>query len=291
MTTFGDQLYHHGGVPVGGCSSPTIFPESNYYYVDQATGLSGNTGRSASAPLDTIAAAITLMKARINWSNSPWARNDVLFIGPGKYEENLTSLPYGCTMIGSGSHDKDGEVGTVIAPSTGAPVDASTAINIKIHDICFTSAGAYPTFSVDTLNNNLITNCQFRGDTSDDGTRLFETASSCVRNRISNCVFHRGAYGMYLKADGGGIWETIIEDCYITGCTAGGIWIDTGSVASFTAINNCIIGDGVTTLALGFFDDAESVQVTNTMFTAAACDPASGSGYYNHSYLNGSLMT
>ena len=43
MTTFGDQVFQFGGMPVGG-GLPTIFPSSNYYFVDKLHGLSGNSG-------------------------------------------------------------------------------------------------------------------------------------------------------------------------------------------------------------------------------------------------------
>jgi len=297
MTTFGDQLYHHGGVPVcSGAGVPNIFSESNYYYVDKATGLAGNTGRSVSEPLSTIAAAITLMNARINWSSSPWSRNDVLVIGPGKYDETLTSLPYGCTVIGSGdSFDLDGERSTIIYSSTGSAFDGTSVINCGLHNLCFLSSGANPTFEVDNFNRNVVTHCQFAGNTGDTTTNCFEVVKDMTGNRISDCVFHRAAYGMYINTDNANSKQAsgnIIEDCYITGCTSAGIYFDANTVPSFTVINRCNIGDGSgTTLALGLDDNTAAVAVYNTNFVATACDPASGAGNYNGCYLNGSLMT
>ena len=292
MTTFGDQLYHHGGMPVG--CGPTIFPESKYYFVDKATGLSGNSGLSASTPLDTIAAAITLMKARINWSNSPWSRNDVLFIGPGKYDETLTSLPYGCTIIGSGGWggDRDGERGTVIYSSTGSAVDTGSVINMGFHNLLFLGSGANPVFEADTINFCNFSNCKFSGSTSDDATAALEIVTELTGNRFTNCVFHRADYGMLINVSGGKqASENIIEDCYVTGCTSAGIYFAADTTPSFTVINRCSIGDGTTTLAKGLEDLTATVAVNDTNFTATANDPASGSGFYNDSYLNGSLMT
>ena len=292
MTTFGDQVYQFGGVPVG--SLPNIFTESNYYFVDKATGLAGNTGLKVSEPLDTIAAAIALMSARINWSNSPWSRNDVLVIGPGKYDETLTSLPYGCTMIGLGdARDQDGERGVTIYSSTGSAVDATSVINMGLYNLRFEGTGANPVFEVDNFNNNVVKNCVFAGPTDDSGTNCFEVVKDMTNSVLSHCLFHRCAYGIYINTDNANSKQATgdtIEYCYITGCTTAGIYFDSNTVPSFTMINECSIGDGGT-LDLGLDDNTGTVAVNNTCFTATACDPASGSGFYNNSYLNGSLMT
>ena len=294
MTTYGDQVYQHGGVPVGG-QLPNIFSESKYYFVDKATGNDGNNGFSVSEPKKTIAAAITAMNARINWSNSPWSRNDVLVIGPGKYDETLTSLPYGCTIIGTGdSYDLNGERGTVIYSSTGSAFDGTSVINMGLHNLCFMGTGAYPVFEVDNFNRNVVTHCHFAGDTGDNATNAFEVVKDMTGNRISDCVFHRAAVGIYINTDNANSKQAsgnIIEDCYVTGCTTAGIYFDGNTVPSFTVINRCNIGDGSTTLALGLDDDSDGVGVFNTNFEATACDPASGAGKYNNCYLNGSLMT
>lgn len=293
MTTFGDGVYQWGGVPVGGF--PNIFSESKYFFVDMATGLDGNTGERQDEPKATIAAAITLMSNRINWSNSPWSRNDVLIIGPGKYDETLTSLPYGCTVIGSGdSYDLNGEASTVIYSSTGSAFDGTSVINMNLINLCFQGTGANPVFEVDNFNRSTVRHCHFAGPTDDSGTNAFEVVKDMTGNRISDCVFHRCATGIYINTDNASQKQAsgnIIEDCYVTGCTTSGIYFDGNTVPSFTVINRCNVGDGSTTLALGLDDDSDGVGVFNTNFEATACDPASGAGKYNNCYLNGSLMT
>lgn len=293
MTTFGDQVYQFGGVPVG--NLPNIFSESNYYFVDKATGLAGNSGRSVKEPLDTIAAAITLMNARIDWAASPWSRNDVLVIGPGKYDETLTSLPYGCTIIGLGDpFDLNGERGVTIYSSTGSAFDGTSVINMGLHNLAFEGTGANPVFEVDNFNRNVVSNCLFAGNTGDTTTNCFEVVKDMTGNRITNCVFHRGDVGIYVNTDNANSKQAsgnIIEDCYVTGCTAKGIYFEANTVPSFTVINRCVVGDGSTTLALGLDDDTDAVGVFNTCFEATANDPASGAGKYNNCYLNGALIT
>jgi len=296
MTTFGDQVYQFGGQPVGsGVGIPMIMPTSQYYYVDKKNGLSGNSGMSANSPLDTIAAAITLMNARIDWSTSPWAQNDTLIIAPGKYDETLTSLPYGCNVIGLGdAYDLNGERGVTIYSSTGSAFDGTSVINTRLQNLAFEGTGANPVFQVDNFNRNVMVGCVFSGNTGDTTTNAFEVVKDMTGNRITNCKFHRAAYGMYINTDNANSKQApdnIIEHCYVTGCTTAGIHFNANDVPSFTVINHCVIGDGSTTLALGLDDDTDQVGVFNTCFEATANDPASGAGKYNNCYLNGALIT
>ena len=63
------------------------------FYVDGLFGSDNNNGLSMDQPFESIEAAVTAMKARIDWAVSPWAKGDTLYIAPGLYAENLTSLP------------------------------------------------------------------------------------------------------------------------------------------------------------------------------------------------------
>ena len=87
MTTFGDMVFQLGGSPVGGL--PIMTGENKYYFVDGKYGLDGNSGSKPTDALATIGAAITLARARVDWSATPWARRDVIVIAPGSYDEAL----------------------------------------------------------------------------------------------------------------------------------------------------------------------------------------------------------
>jgi hypothetical protein len=50
MTTFGDQVYQYGGVPVGVGETPIT---GSTFFVDSANGNDGNTGKSTSSALAT----------------------------------------------------------------------------------------------------------------------------------------------------------------------------------------------------------------------------------------------
>ena len=131
MSVTPDMLFHMGGVPVGG---PIIPSSANAYFVDGLNGSDSNEGRRNDEAFATIAAAVTIMNARIDWSASPWARRDVLIIQPGTYAENLTSLPYGCVVIGAGEDIRDAQSGVKIKPATGDAVDVGACINSSFYN-------------------------------------------------------------------------------------------------------------------------------------------------------------
>ncbi len=298
------------GVPVigSGMIPTTIGPHSEpkYFFVSKR-GSDNNPGDTASRPFKTIEEAITRVNNRIGWSNSPWANGDVIVIEPGVYAENLTAMPYGAWLVGLGdSFDINGQRGVTIKPSSGYPVDVTSAINTRFHNICFESPDASACFRVQNLNRCVFTNCMFTGlpgasPTSVYGLRVYDATGSdgngdMTGTRISNCVFQVVQNGLHIATDNGSSKQAsgnIIEDSYFRGCTATGIYFDVNCVPSYTTINRCVVGDGSTTLALGLDDNSGQVMVANTMFEATACDPAStdSDSSYNNCYLNGGLMT
>lgn len=269
------------------------------YYVDKLNGSDSNSGLSPDGAKATIAAAITLMNARISWSTQPWAKSDILYIAPGRYAENLTSLPYGCTVIGLGdAFDLNGERGVTIKPASGSPVDCTSVINTRVHNICFESPDTNVVFQADNFNRNVFSGCIFSGlpGASPTTTKGLEIVKDMTGNRIVNCTFQVVRNGIYIVTDNANSKQAsgnIIEYSYVRGADQTGIYFDVNCVPSYTQINHCIIGDGGTTLALGLDDNTGIVNVANTMFTATACDPASGDSdsKYNNCYLNGTLMT
>ena len=60
MTTFGDQLYHFGGVPVGGGMLPPMGTGSKAIFVHGSSGLAGNSGLRPSEPVATLTQAYAL---------------------------------------------------------------------------------------------------------------------------------------------------------------------------------------------------------------------------------------
>jgi len=266
-------------------------------FVCGQTGSDSNDGLTAQNPFATIATAVTKANAAISWS--VWGPRINIFVAPDVYAENLTALPYGCNLIGLGdAYDINGERGVTIKPATGSPVDCTSVINSRIQNICFYSQDTSAVFQADNFNRNVLVDCVFQGapGVSPTTTRGLEIVKDCTGNRITNCCFYQIRNGIYINTDNASskqIVSTIIENCYIGGGDQTGIYIDINSNPTMSYVNNCQIGDGSTTLALGLDDNTGQVTVSNTNFTATACDPASGDGdsKYNNCYLNGSLMS
>lgn len=275
------------------------FARQNIYYVDGKDGNDDYNGLSMDNSFATIAGAVTVMNARISWSATPWALNDILYIAPGVYAENLTSLPYGCTIIGTGdAFDLNGQRGVTIKPASGSPVDCTSVINLRVHNIAFESPDTSVIFQADNFNRNVLTDCLLSGlpGASPTTTKALEIVKDMTGNILRRCIFQIARNGIYVDTDNANSKQAsgnIIEHCYIFGADQKGIYFEINTVPSYMQINHCIIGDGSTTLALGLDDDTGLVNVSNTMFTATACDPASAASdsKYNNCYLNGSLMT
>jgi len=149
----------------GGGGFNTMLRHNSYaYFVDGRYGSDNNSGRSKNQPFATVATAIAEVNARINWSNSPWANSDKIYVAPGSYAENLTSLPYGAELIGLGdAWDADGENGVRIKPASGAPVDVGSFVNAKVFNIGFESADTSRVFDAAILNNVQFEHCRFAG--------------------------------------------------------------------------------------------------------------------------------
>ena len=267
------------------------------FYVDGLFGSDNYDGLSMDQPKATIAAAITAMNARIDWAVSPWAKGDVLYIAPGCYAENLTALPYGCTIIGLGdAFDLNGEKGVVIKPATGAAVDCTSIINSKIENIAFMQkASATHIFQADNFNRNVMKHVVFAGipGPSPTTTRGFEVVKDCTGNKMIDAFFIQVKNGIYIVTDNAAekqISGTIFDDITMGAVSEKGFHFDVNCNPCAVFVKNSNIGDNQQTLALGMDDDSDKVAVSNTNFWATANDPATGGTYYNNCYLNGTLI-
>lgn len=269
------------------------------YFVDGKDGSDGNNGLSIDAPMKTIAKAITAMNNAIVWSETPWARGDILYIAPGKYAENLISLPYGCNMIGLGdAFDLNGERGVTIKPASGSPVDCTSVINSRIENICFESPDASVVFQADNFNRNVLLDVIFSGlpGASPTTTKGFEIVKDMTGNYLKRVISQVVRNGLYIVTDNANQKQAsgnIIDELIVRGADQKGVYFHVNCVPSYTIIKNSEIGDGSTTLALGLDDDTGLVKVSNTNFQCVACDPASADSdsKYNNCYLNGVLMS
>lgn len=265
---------------------------SRVYYVDSKYGNTVNDGLTRENPLSTIASAITKVNARIDWTASPWAGHDVIVISPGTYAENLTSLPYGATVVGLGHDLRDGENGVKIKPASGAPVDVGACINTAFYNITFETAdttAAHACFDADICNNCLFYNCRFSGP-AETATAVGFVSKDMTGNRFIDCEFDccdKGLDVNYADANDG-FNHNLLRDCRFTQIDTAGIEISTNLVGPSSIIEHCIFVGAGATMAIGIDDNSSIVDVINCFITAT--DPIQGCRSAEGCYGNGVLL-
>jgi hypothetical protein len=290
MTTFGDLVYQLGGVPVA--QGLPLQINTKYWFVDGANGSDGNDGESAATPLATIAAAITKMNGRIDWSATPWAKRDVLIIAPGTYAENLTSLPHGCTVYGLGHDLRDAQNGVKIKPATGAAVDVSAVINTAFYNIHFETAetdAGDRAFDAAICNNCLFYNCRFSGP-AETATAVGFYTNNATGNKFILCEFDCCDVGFdaaYVDANDGFNHNWLYE-CRFTQCDTAGLRMSTNLVGPSSIVERCVFVGAGQTMAIGIDDNAGILDLVQCHITAT--DPVQGCRSANGCYGNGSLL-
>ena len=293
MTTFGDMVFQFGGVPVGSGGVPVFFgQQSKYYFVDVTNGNDDYDGLSPNRAKATIAAAITLVNARIDWSATPWANHDVILIAPGTYAENLTSLPYGAAMYGCGLDLRDAQNGVKIKPATGAPVDVGAVINTAFYNIHFETAetdAGDPVFDAEIANNNQFINCRFSGP-AETATAVGFVTLDAVANKWWFCEFDCLDKGLDVNyADAGDSFShNKLYECDFTQIDTAAVEISTNLVGPSSRLIDCRFGGAGQTMAIGVDDNSGILDLYGLQITAT--DPIQGCRSANACYGNGALL-
>lgn len=301
MPHFKQLAYDLGGAPIRGqlplfVNAKDATQRPKYYFVDSNNGSSGASGESPDQAISTIAEAISKVNGRINWSDSPWANNDVIVISPGDYDENLTSLPYGATMIGLGHDTRDGQNGVVINASAGSPVQVASIVNSTFINIGFVAAdGETDSYAFDggIVNNCQFYNCFFSGNAEAATIAAAFYTCDSVKSTWKNCWFCNADRGFMANYEDGGdsFSYALLEDCIFSGIDTAGMYISLNLVGPHSFMRRCDFAGAGQTMALGLDDNVDILNCSFCTFEATANDPASGAGKYNGCYLNGALIT
>jgi hypothetical protein len=312
MSTFPDGLYHYGGVPVASAGPIMKFADFNVYFVDGADGNDSNNGLKPDFAFKTIQKALDTTQARIKVpmgsyvGGEPWARNDVIYIAPGIYAENLvgytpTGSSYagvrGIKIIGCGYHDlRDGKAGVVIKPATLKPWYTEAVVNCELYNLGFYATTGDYAFQGGIVNNTLFHNCFFTGPAEDEDTidYVFYTTDT-VKTTWRDCWFANGIYTMYFaNTTPHGTYSKIayadINNCLFTNFKTNGIHTDSGIVGPHSVIRNSMIVKAGGTGTYGIDDDAGIFDVFMCAVeagTAISGTPRSVNG----SWGNGTLLT
>lgn len=263
-----------------------------HYFLNIDGGSDYYDGLSAEKPLLTFAEAFTRMRGRVDWSATPWANHDVLWVYPGVYAENITALPHGCAIVGVGGFDlKDGQMAARIVPAAGSPVNVGGFVNAEIYNIAFESVTTSPVFDSEILNNVLFDNCYFTGPVETSTAAAGIVALDSVMLRVVNCQFSCLDKGIDINyADGGDSFSHAkILNSFFDQIDTAGIEISSNLVGPSSLVRGCSFHGGGVTMGYAINDGSAILDV-------AWCDAESTSGFsgcrsVNASYNNGALVT
>jgi len=211
MTTFTDQVFHMGGVPVGG-----MFTNGRAIFVKPSTGSDGNTGKTPARAVKTLAKALSLATANSN--------DVVYFIAESNTASSTTD--YQSSAL---DWNKDGV--HLIGINSGCMVNQRS----RIAQLS-TATNVDDLFTVSADNCYIANISVFHG--VDDATSKGAVKVTGQHNYFKNCTFSGIGHATMdtadnysLKVSGGA--ENVFEGCYIG--------LDT--IARGTAANSEIVLD------------------------------------------------
>lgn len=246
------------------------------FFVDKKNGSDTNSGLSWAEAVATIAKAIALSNASIDWAGDPWLVDNYIIVAPGLYKENLVSVPHSCHVIGLGVHGTD--TPAEIHPDTGKAIAVATAVGVHFYNIRFEATGAVPIIDFGICNNVVFDNCQFAP--AGAGVTCYIETDNCSHLQIVNSQFQSGlgtpviTNGLHFK--GGAdkfLFAAQIKNNIISGIKSGGTAINVASncTASETVIqDNIIIVPGA---GKGIYDGNGNTRcVGNKIFVGSGGD-------------------
>lgn len=292
MTTFADQLFQLGGVPVG-----LGIPFSKYskaFFVDPVNGSDGNSGRSLNLPLQTLYAAHNLMTS---------GNNDACFlIGNGNSSGSARLSTAGaqvidstvtagtlvwsksaCHLIGVGAPSVNSRAR--IAPPTGTYTQATFGsgnfVTVSGQGCVFSNFSVFNGFSTGGVNQIAWTDSGGRnfyqgvdlfgmGDAAsaaDTGSHTLKLSGTTGESIFMGCQI--GSDFSVARSSGvseitfsGGIPRVKFIDCDIStwAGAAGCFWADIGAAAidRYVLFRRCVFtnptlgGPGATAMTVGF---------------------------------------
>ena len=217
MTTFGDQLYQYGGVPVssGGAGRlMQMFESDNIWFVDGDNGLTGNLGNKPDQSVTLISSAVALASA----GGTIYVKPKLSADSETSYYSDSIDIPItkpGLSIIGAGNtYGNPGSVGGVnVIVSTAGAADHLVDVNaggVLIENIRWTRAGG-------TASSSKCIVSAVASGTSSWPQGL--TLRSCV---FEWDIDHPSASADPNAAVGlGKCWVALIENCHFLNCLGG----------------------------------------------------------------------
>ena len=202
MTTFGDQVFQFGGVPVGSGMLPVMGYGAKAFFVHGSSGNDGNSGLKPSDPLKTLTAAYALCTS---------GQGDVVYI-LNDGSTSATVRDVALTWAKNNTH--------IIG--LGAPAINNRA---RISTVSgSTDVDAYTPYLTLSGSGCIVSNVSWFQGNSEDGKASVGIKCSGSRNYLSRVSIITGAHAnqgdeasYQLQVTGS---ENVFEDCYIGQDTA-----------------------------------------------------------------------
>jgi hypothetical protein len=171
------------GIPVLGSGVP--LSRGNYYFVDPGASDSsdGNVGTDAAFPLATIQGAVNKMVA-----------DDVVYISPATYAENVVVATAGLTFVGLGARGQPW-----INPATGIAFHVNAVDDIVVYNLGMAGASAAQTsLRLTSSSESRFYQCKIEGGDGPTYLALLEgTADAqCGNVMFEDCEFAWGTTGV-----------------------------------------------------------------------------------------------
>lgn len=186
MTTFGDQVYQYGGVPVGG-----VFTTGTSFFVSSVTGSNGNSGKKPSQPFATLDYAVGQCTAD---------KGDVIYCMPGHAEtwtlaDSADLDVAGITVIGLGN----GSLRPTFTYTATAGEMAIGAANVTVKGLRFVPGISAVVTAIDveaTFSHATIEDCEFRaGAAGFEFNNSITVGTTATDFTYKNCHFSSGLEG------------------------------------------------------------------------------------------------
>lgn len=175
----------------------------NHYHVDHANGDDSNDGLTWERAVKTIAQAIALSNATVDWSNKKY---NVIWVKPGVYAENLEGDIFFVHIIGLGLRGTDTQA--EIHPSTGSVLSKGgeatcNLVGVRLANLWLEVDEGVPILDVEIFNNSLIEGCVFTMGANVAGVVGIDT-ENCTHLTVRRCDFESGqlqdmAYAIYAR--------------------------------------------------------------------------------------------
>lgn len=249
MSTFGDQLYQYGGVPVNG-----FMTTGKVWFVKPSTGSDGNSGKTPNQALKTLSKAQSLATAD---------KGDIVYmVGESNTAANTTDYQSsalawakdGVHLIGVGANPFLGQRARIAQLSTATNVDnlfTLSADNCYVANIGIFHGVDDATSKIACLvsgQRNRMEGCQISGaghatmDTTDNPSlNVTGSENTFIRNYIGLDTIIRGTSVYEVQVSGAA--RTYFEDCVVQSYTSASTFkaMKIVSIDRFVILKNCML--------------------------------------------------